>query len=242
MIDLHCHILPGIDDGPETLEGSLEMCRIAATDGIRMLFATPHVKEAVYENNEKSVRPVYMKLKKAVEDEGIGLSINLAADIHISPTLIDFLHHNRDFLIGGRYFLLELSPDTVPSNMDELIFNLEINGFYPIITHPERNSVLQKNTRLLGHWVRRGAFVQVTAMSVTGEFGRAAKKAAHEIIEKGLCHIIATDAHSPKWRAPILSHARGVLTKMVGKQEADRMVSGRPAEIMKGESLSDSPV
>ena len=242
MIDLHCHILPGIDDGAETMEESLEMCRIAASDGIRTIFATPHVKEAVYENDEKSVMPVFMKLKKAVEDEGIGLSVELAAEIHISSTLIHFLHHNRAFLIGGRYFLLELPPETVPSNMEELIFDAQIKGFYPIIAHPERNSILQKNTRLIARWIDRGALVQATAMSVTGEFGKAPKKAVSEIIEKGLCHILATDAHSPKWRPPILSHARDVLTEMVGKQEADRMVSGRPMEIMKGEMLSDKPL
>ncbi|MBN2570230.1 MAG: hypothetical protein JXB42_12440 [Deltaproteobacteria bacterium] len=241
MIDLHCHILPGIDDGPKTLEESLEMCRIAAADGIRTLFATPHVKEAVYENNEKNVKPVYMKLKEAVESEGIGLSIELAADIHISPTFIEFLHHNRAFLIGGRYFLLELSPEAVPPNMEELVFNLQIKGFYPIITHPERNSILQRNARVLARWIRRGALIQVTAMSVTGEFGKVIKKAAHEIVERGLCHIIATDAHSPKWRAPILSHARDVLAEMVGKHEAEKMVSGRPAEIIRGELLSDRP-
>ena len=202
MIDIHCHILPGLDDGASDLEVSLEMCRVAQADGIKIIVATPHCQNGLYQNNQGTILPVVDQLKKRLNTEGISLEILPGADIHLSPEIIPFLKDNPQLLLGGRYFLLELPAQSIPHEIRDLIFKLQLAGYAPIITHPERNTVIQGRPSLLEEWVGSGVLVQVTAMSLTGAFGGLVEDCAWQLLRSGLIQVIATDAHSRRRRPP----------------------------------------
>ncbi len=234
MIDLHCHILPGIDDGPENMEAALAMCRMACEDGIRMIVATPHCGNGRYVNDETSILPVYEKLRRRIREEKIGIELLVAGDIHIRPGLESFLEENRRLCLGGRFALVEWPPDIVPRFIDDFIFRMSLAGFAPILTHPERNRAIQRRPALLKQWLLGGGLTQITAMSLTGEFGPEARESALALLERGWVHCVATDAHSTGRRKPVLSKAAALLKEFIGKEDASRLLVENPRRILAG--------
>lgn len=235
MIDVHCHILPCIDDGPETLDGALAMCRIAVGDGIDTIVATPHCYKGRYANDASTTLPAYDLLKRRIEEEGIGLNLQVAGDMHIDPDLVVFLKENPSLSIGGRFVLVELPSESIPRFVPEFLFSLRLAGFAPILTHPERNRVIQRRPALVEAWMSSGIFTQVTAMSLTGEFGAEPQTAAFALLERGYVHFVATDAHSPDWRRPVLSGAAALLRSRIGAEGARCLVEENPRRILAGQ-------
>jgi protein-tyrosine phosphatase len=235
MIDLHSHVLPGLDDGAKNIDDALEMCRVAHADGIQTLFATPPCRSGVYYNDQKKILATLENLKEALHREKITLKVLPGVDILIHPELIDFLDQNPCLLLGGRYVLLELPNESIPLHTRDFLFKMQLKGYTPIITHPERNSMIQSNPEILEELVQVGALVQVTAMSLTGEFGGQARESANRLIKSGLVHFIATDAHSPHRRPPILSKGRKILEETIGPEQALMMVEEIPDKILRGE-------
>jgi len=235
VIDLHCHILPGIDDGPETIDEALEMCRIAVADGIRTIVATPHCYKGYYANDTSTILPVYDLLQQRIIEEGIDLNLLVAGDIHIDPDLALFLKDNPSLCPGGRFALVELPWDSIPRYVGKFLFSLCVKGFTPILTHPERNRAIQLHPELVEEWVTSGAFIQVTAMSLTGEFGPKSQDTAFALLDWGQVHFVATDAHSPSWRKPVLSDAAGLLRERIGEEGARRLVEENPRRILAGQ-------
>jgi protein-tyrosine phosphatase len=240
MIDLHCHILPATDDGPEDLEEAVEMCRIAFADGIRTIAATPHCLDGVHENDEKSIICALFRLQERLTQNRIPLTLVPGADIHMHHGIVPFLRENPRLCIGGRYVLLELPSHTVPASTGELIFNLHTAGYLPVITHPERNYILQNSLEGVRGLIRAGAFIQVTAMSITGENGEEARKAVLRMLRDKMVHVVATDAHSANWRRPVLSEAGKVLKELAGADLAGKLLSTNPRMMLKGIVLSGS--
>lgn len=231
MIDIHAHILPGMDDGPVSIEESLAICRMAAADGIKNIVATPHVYPGIYNNGRKKILDKVGQLNRLVKEEGIGLEILPGADIHLTPEL--FLQIENGDLMGinnTSYLLIEL-PEILPVRCAELIFDLKAKGYTPIISHPERNHDIQRNPDRLRRLIDMGALAQLTAMSLTGGFGYIAKRSARSLLEQGLIHIIATDTHSPDKRPPILSRAVKMAGRIVGEGVAYSMVYNTPMRI-----------
>jgi protein-tyrosine phosphatase len=235
MIDLHCHILPGIDDGPESVDESLVMCRIAAEDGIRTIVATPHCCNGRYNNDASSILPVYENLRNKIREEGLPLELRVAGDIHIHPDLSSFLKENSCLNLGGRFVLVELPSEIIPRCLGDFLFRLCVEGFIPILTHPERNRMIQKQPSLLKDWIQGGGITQITAMSLTGDFGAEARDTAFSLLKRGWVHCVATDAHSPVWRKPILSGAAALLKNLVGDTGAKCLVEENPRRILAGE-------
>jgi len=235
MIDLHCHILPGIDDGPQSVDAALSMCRIAAKDGIRTVVATPHCCDGRYRNDAASILPVFDLLRERIREEGIDLNLDVAGDIHIQPNLVSFLNDNECLRLGGRFVLVEVPSEVVPRLIGDFLFHLRVEGFSPILTHPERNRMIQRRPVILEDWIRCGGFTQVTAMSFTGDFGTEARDASFDLLNRGWVHCVATDAHSPAGRKPILSRALKLLKEYVGEEGAIRLVDGNPCRILAGE-------
>jgi protein-tyrosine phosphatase len=237
MIDIHCHILPGLDDGARDMEEAVAMCRLAEADGVRTVVATPHCLNGIYQNNAQTILQVLDQLKVRINNEGISLSISPGADIHLHPEIIPFLKDNPQLLLGGRYFLLELPAQSVPREILDFIFKAQLAGYFPIITHPERNTVIQEKTAVLEEWVDSGVLVQVTAMSLTGAFGEQVAGCAWELVRSGLAQVVASDAHSPRRRPPQLSKVKKAIEEKFGLERAEIVLEENPGKILAGQPV-----
>ncbi|MDA8125837.1 MAG: capsular biosynthesis protein [Deltaproteobacteria bacterium] len=233
---MHCHILPGIDDGPKTVDDALAMCRIAVEDGIHTIVATPHCYKGRYANDASTILPAYELLQRRIREEGLDLNLQVAGDMHIDPDLPAFLKDNPPLCAGGRFVLVELPSESIPRFVGEFLFSLRVAGFTPILTHPERNRMIQRRPALVEEWIKGGTFMQVTAMSLTGEFGAEAQNAAFALLDRGDVHFVATDAHSATWRRPVLSKAAELLRGRVGEKKARCLVKENPHRILAGEN------
>lgn len=233
MIDLHCHLLPGIDDGPRDEATSLEMARIAAADGIRVTACTPHIYPGLYENATADIAAAVARLQTRLAEEGIDLKLVSGADAHLTPELHGRLKaRTAPTLAGGRYFLLEPPHAVAPPRFSESLFEFVAAGYVPVVTHPERLSWIKHHYASFVALVRSGVWLQVTAGSLNGRFGKAAAYFGEKLIDEGLVHVLATDAHSARHRPPLLAEGRRAAEKLVGAEEARRMVVDRPQAIL----------
>jgi protein-tyrosine phosphatase len=233
MIDIHCHILNGIDDGPTYIQESIEMARIAAADGVSKIIATPHLNHKIYP--VKEIHKRVDQLNNQLEKLQIPVEIFPGADVsaHVDISLL------KDFTLNKSQYLLTEFPHThLPRATKELLFKLKINGFLPIITHPERNLSLIKNPDLLLQLLDDNVFVQITANSLTGKFGPKVKKCATYLLKKGAVNFIASDAHSSNHRRPVLSKGLQIAEKIIGKNEAAKLVLANPEAIIAAKPLS----
>lgn len=240
MIDLHCHILPGMDDGAQSMEESLSMCRRAEYDGIHTIVATPHTLNGSYVNTMSDVMEKTSELNKAAGRDGLRIRILPGADVHLCKDMWKHVDNGSAGTINGdkKYLLLELPFHTVPSQLGDEIFNLKVRGITPIITHPERNLVIQKNSSVLSKAIGLGALCQVTASSITGIFGHAVKKCAETLLKRRMVQIIASDAHSAHKRPPLLSEAAMAAYKILGNaDEAEHLVVHSPEKVVSGAIL-----
>lgn len=233
MIDLHSHILPGIDDGAKDLDMSLEMARIAVADGIHTMACTPHIYPGMYMNDAAGIERARAQLQAALDERGIALKLVVGADVHLVPGLLDGLRGGQvPTLHGSRYLLLEPSHTTPPPRFEESVFNLVAAGYTPVITHPERLTWVENHYPVFVRLIAQGAWMQVTAGALTGVFGRRAKYWADKFLIDGHTHILATDAHSAGRRLPQLSPALEVVERLVGAQECTQLVVHRPQAIL----------
>lgn len=236
MIDLHSHLLPGIDDGASSLEEALSLARIAVADGITHMVFTPHVHPGRYENNVQTIQPVFEAFQQALIDHEIPLSVKPAGEVRLSAEVLAMFAANQlPFLgewQGRKVMLLELPHSHVPPGTDNLVKWLLARDVLPMIAHPERNKGLLADQCKLAPFIEMGCLFQVTAMSVTGEFGEPASEMAHKMLENGWVTVIASDAHNEKHRPPVLSGAVKVASELIGDVEARRLVLGNPARII----------
>ncbi len=230
FIDIHCHILPGMDDGPSTLEESLKMLEMAKTDGISSIFATPHILDGLYPRKAAEIISSVERLRKHLPP---GMELLYGADVRVIPDLIKRLEAGDiPTLSGSGYMLVELHEYSVPPHLDSLIFELRHKGITPIITHPERHLRLMHDLDAVSALRERGAMCQITAMSVTGGFGREAEDASFAMIEKGLADIVASDAHNADRRPPILSRAYKEVKEHFGGRTAETLFFENPGKIV----------
>jgi protein-tyrosine phosphatase len=243
MVDLHCHILPGLDDGAETLEESLRMCSMAAEDAIKTIVATPHTLDGVYMNELPAIKQAVSDLNRQLIQNHIPVEILPGADVHVNVNLLELLKEGKATTVNDnhRYLMLEFPHRSVPPNVENLIFELNLQGIIPILTHPERNMVLQNDLDLVYKLVSQGVLVQITALSLVGEFGPGAERCSRDLLKHNLAHIIATDAHSPESRPPILSVALEAAAKLMGETSALALVTCHPSAIIQGRDLPDLP-
>jgi len=242
MIDLHCHILPGIDDGSRNLEMSLEMARMAVDDGITVTACTPHIYPGLYMNDTAGIQAARESLQRALDDNGIPLKLTMGADVHLVPGLLQGLRAgNVPCLHETRYLLLEPSHHVAPPHFEDSVFQLVAAGYVPVITHPERLTWVEDHYDVFRALVKQGAWMQITAGALTGVFGARAKYWGERFLDDGLTHIIATDAHSTGRRSPVMSKARDIAERMLGREEAELLVRGRPEKILQNALPSEVP-
>ncbi len=237
MIDLHCHILPGIDDGAPTLEVALAMARCAVEDGITVTACTPHIYPGLYPNTKDGILAAIAEFRKVLAAENIPLRLVEGADTHLAPDLAGQIKAGKvPTLNGSRYFLFEPPHHVAPPRLEDTVFQLLTAGYIPVLTHPERLTWLGAHYPAFKQMAGNGVWMQITAGSLTGQFGRRPQYWAERMLDEGLVHILATDAHHIKRRRPVLSEARELAVKRLGETEATYLVLTRPLGI-----LEDTP-
>lgn len=239
MIDIHCHILPEVDDGPKSWDVSLEMCRVAAADGIEHMVATPHANDR-YAYDRAYLTGVLARLREQIGDAP---RLSLGCDFHLSYENIQrVLAQPANYTIQGtQYLLVELSNYSIPANLAEWFTQLGDKGITPIITHPERNPILQQSPQQVLRWVEQGCVVQLTASVLTGSWGHRAGAVARWLLECDAVHVLSTDAHDLKHRAPVLSEARDAAAELRGAEVAHALVDDNPRAIVCGKPLPYFP-
>lgn len=245
MLDLHHHLLPGIDDGATDLAMALEMARMAVADGITTVACTPHIYPGLYDNTRAGIVAAIATLQAQLDQAGIALRLVEGADVHLDLGLVQAIRGGRvPTLAGSRYLLLEPPHHVAPPNFEGVVFELMAAGIVPVITHPERLSWIEDHYDLFVRLARRGAWMQVTAGALTGRFGRRVKYWGERFVDEGHCMLLATDAHHPQRRPPLLAEARQAAADRLGEAEATHLVLTRPAGIVvdaSPDSLPPSP-
>ena len=239
MVDVHCHILPGLDDGPDNMEESLAMAECAIADGITHVVATPH-SSSEYAFSFQRVT----QLRDALQAElGERLILATGCDFHLSPENLQALRNKpAEFCINQRnYLLVEFNEISIPPAMDDTLHGLQLKGIRAVITHPERNGILRRQPERLAKWVHLGCFVQVTAGSLTGAFGPRAQEDSLCWIARGLVHLVASDAHNTKRRPLRLQPAYEVVAGQFGEEKADALFQQNPLAAFEGRDLPYVP-
>jgi protein-tyrosine phosphatase len=239
MIDLHCHILPGVDDGAQTLEEAVAMCRMAAADGCEAMIATPHQRRGEWWNDDPArLHELARQLQTAVGD---GFRVALGGEIHAGPQLLEEVARLPNGgilpLAGSRYLLIEFSPFTTAAQAADLVHEMGIAGWRPVIAHPEFIPWLARDPELLGHLVSLGATSQVTGMSLTGDFGRRPQQDALAFLDAGLVHFVASDSHGTRNRPPGLRRAYETIAARHSSEMARRLTTDNPRAVLEDRPL-----
>jgi protein-tyrosine phosphatase len=240
VIDLHNHILWGLDDGADTLAESIEMCRIGFQDGVRTIVATPHMGNGVYSNTRTAIMAKIEELNEILNGHSPsgGLKVIPGADVHFSEAVTARVETGEVLTLadGKKFILLEFPAHGIPYRAETVLFELIARGIIPIITHPERNTEICKQPRRYAEMIHTGCLGQVTAMSLTGGFGGEVRRVAEKLVKNRLVQFIATDAHASFDRVPVLSRAVEAAARIIGMEEAKKMVTAHPAAVLEGRS------
>ncbi|MBA0087306.1 MAG: exopolysaccharide biosynthesis protein [Acidobacteria bacterium Pan2503] len=239
MVDLHCHILPGLDDGPDRIEESLEMAETAIADGITHVVATPHSSDS-YWFDFAAVRRLRDELQNRI---GNRLKVATGCDFHLNPENLAALRREpRPYCLNQRdYLLVEFNEVSIPPAMDKTLHEMQLSGLRLIVTHPERNAILRSHPGRLREWVRRGCFVQVTGGALTGGFGMTAEQLALEWIGQGMVHFVASDAHNTRIRPLRLRPAYERVAHQFGEEKARALFRENPRAAFEGQDLPHVP-
>ncbi|MCY3040746.1 tyrosine protein phosphatase [Aerococcus urinae] len=240
MIDLHCHILMGMDDGPKQIEDSLALARQAENQGVTHIVCTPHHMNRSWMNPRPQVVQAVQSFQSRLDQEGINITLFPGQELRLHGEILENIKKGEICFYDefNKYLLIEFPTGGVPQYTDRIFYELGIQGIRPVIAHPERNKAIQKNPEILKDLVEKGALGQVTAASLNGKLGRQVKRLSLDLIEANLIHVVASDAHHPKRRPFDLAQAYDQVEKHFGKvasqrfdQTARDLVNGDPIDI-----------
>ena len=218
------------------------MARMASAEGIGTVACTPHIRPGVYNNCGPAIRQAVARLRESIAEAGIPIRLVSGADVHMVPDLATQLNVGRALTLNdSRYVLFEPPQHLLPPRLEDLIFGLQASGYVPILTHPERLFWIEGHYDLIGRLVRNSVLMQITACSLTGRFGRRPRYWGERMLNDGLCHLLATDAHNAERRAPRMAEARELAAQRLGEQEARNLVLTRPLGILNNASPTELP-
>lgn len=235
LVDLHCHILPGIDDGTPSLEDAIKLATTAVADGVGYVLATPHHLDRHYTNHAVTVRKAVQALQAELIRREIQLQLFPSQEIHVTGQLMEKLDDVLGMDVAGKYLLLELPHGMVPNYLSQIVFQLLCRGITPVIAHPERNDQILANPQILADLVKQGALAQVTATSLVGGFGRQVQQMAKELVVCGLVQVVGSDAHASKNRAFAMTHAYQVLATIA--PELPEQFKNNARNLLNGEKV-----
>jgi protein-tyrosine phosphatase len=236
VIDLHTHILPGVDDGVPTMEDAVAFAKVAVADGIKTIVATPHYRDGFYINPREEVLAGVAALTATLAAEGVGVEVLPGAEVHVCADLVERVKagHAPTIADNGRTVLFELSMSQYPFDVANVVYKMRLAGLQVLFAHPERIRYFQDDVRRYEEVIRLGAFGQLTSGSALGVFGSAVEEFSEELARKGLVHVIASDAHNTRGRSPVLSRAVERVGQWVGPDLAARMVDDIPRAFLEG--------
>jgi protein-tyrosine phosphatase len=240
VIDIHHHLIFGVDDGPPHLEAALAMAKAAAAEGVTRIVCTPHASDE-YPYKEQLINERFAELSDALADE---IQLSLGCELHLTAENIFEARENPlRFSFDKRgYLLVEFGNQSIPSQMLNALSALQDAGYTIIIAHPERYPGVVRRPELVGMWMRGGCLMQVTAGSLYGRFGRSAEALANQMLERNWVHFIATDAHDVKWRPPHLKKSYDYIANRVGEETARRLCVTNPLAAVCGTKLPEQPM
>lgn len=240
MIDIHHHLIFGVDDGSRDLETSVQMAEMAAADGITHIVCTPHAVERYPYQPEVNTE----RLAAIKERVGDKVKLGLGCDFHLSfENIEDSLVHPHKYTLNGlNYLLVEFPNTSISPKITDMFYEMMVVGMRPILTHPERNLTLQQKPERMHEWLEQGCLVQVTANSLTGRFGKRAQEMGLQLIEQGRVHFLATDAHDLKSRPPVMSEARKLVAEKFGPNTAERLCVTNPLAAFEGKPIAEAPL
>ncbi|MEY4428662.1 MAG: hypothetical protein RLZZ182_1351 [Pseudomonadota bacterium] len=235
MIDIHCHLLPGLDDGPRDLLTALALTRACAQDGVAHVVMTPHIYPGVFDNTLSEIRLASASFARQVHEEGLALQLSHAAEVRVGPEIMSLYEQGMLPLLsereGFRHLLLEMPDGQIPLGMDKLCHWLLLRHITPVIAHPERNKAVMAQPHRMADFTAMGCKLQLTAGALLGDFGRQAQATAECLLDTVEVHAIASDAHGLQRRAPRMGAARDHLTRTRGVAIADRLTHTGPASM-----------
>ncbi|HEY6131290.1 MAG TPA: CpsB/CapC family capsule biosynthesis tyrosine phosphatase [Halioglobus sp.] len=237
MIDLHCHLLHGIDDGPNTLEESLELCRIAVADGITQAIVTPHIHPGRWKNTRTSIEEACGNLRQMLIGLEIPLQLGFAGEVRLTDRLVQHLAEDEIPFLGQmdgyKILLLEFPHSHVIPGSEKLAKWLLNHGIRPLIAHPERNKQIMRDVSLLQPFIDLGCWLQVTAGSVMGLFGAKSQSISHQLLQSDRVTVLASDGHNARARPPVLSPTFAHVARQYGMERAQRLMLDTPAAIIR---------
>lgn len=243
MIDLHTHILPFIDDGAEDMEMSLAMLEIAANDGITDIVVTPHFIPGSFDNTMEVVLEQCERLTSAMKEKNLELRVYPGNEVFISPETPQLLSEGKICSLNrSRYVLIELPMSLVPEYTASVLYEVRLQGYTPIIAHPERNVMIGKNPGILAELVQQGCLAQVNATSITGLYGKDIQKVVMSLLDKGLVHFVSSDSHTCSGRSPKLSKARDIVRNRWGKETARLLFETNGACVINNSEILSCPL
>lgn len=243
MIEMHTHILPGMDDGARSKEEALEMAVQASEQGIEHIIATPHHGNGVFEAPREVVLRHVEEMNEFISKHGVQVTIHTGQEIRVNSELINEWEHNKLLtLANSKYILLELPHNHVPNYFMELLFEFTIRGLVPVIAHPERNKEVVETPDLVEEWIGQGALCQLTAHSLTGQFSRKIQKLSVHLLKRRLIHFVSSDAHNCHTRSFALREAYRLTERAIGRGGMNRLKENSRRLLANEEIVIEEPI
>ncbi|WP_432662610.1 CpsB/CapC family capsule biosynthesis tyrosine phosphatase [Wukongibacter baidiensis] len=239
MIDIHCHILPFMDDGPRSVNEALEMAKVAYEDGIRKIVATPHYIENGMVTSRDKVMKSIQEFNYILQENSVDIEILPGHEVYFTWKIPLYVKKEEVCTLNNtQYFLMEFPLSNMPKQANEIIFRLKLMGKTPILAHPERYKEVQENPNILIEYINMGVLCQVTSGSITGRFGKKAMETVRTLIKNNMAHFVASDGHSSRVRAPRLKSTYRKSIEVFGEEKAEKLFKINPQKVIKGEEIN----
>lgn len=244
MIDIHCHIVPNIDDGAKSLDDALEMAKIAYNEGIRKIINTSHYHPSFNYIKGKELLNRVKEFNNILKLNNIDIEIFIGNELYYSEDIIEIIEQKEFYsLNNSRYLLIEFSPLNFPKNILDIIYEIKIRGYIPILAHVERYKAIHENINLIYECINEGALIQVNSSSIIGKNGNEIKKVSNILLDNNMIHFVATDAHSSIRRRPIVKETYNYIVKKYGEKRAQTLFIQNPSKVINNEELYiESPI
>lgn len=238
MYDMHCHILPEVDDGASSLEEAVEMVIMAKENGINAIFATPHYIEGEEYKDYSYNSVILERLNNELSSIGIDIKIYIGCEVHLTPNILELLDKGQiGTLNNSHYLLIELPMFDIPIYTETMIYDLKLKGITPIIAHPERNTKIMENPNILYELIKKGALTQISLPSLLDLYGRDVRKAAEILLKQDMIHFAGTDAHSASRKYYRVAEAVGRLKELIGEEKSLKILKYNPQAVIKGSNI-----